>query len=232
VVPGAGLEPARTLPDPRDFKSTTYYHQQTVAGRKALYQRGFPRWHAAYLLLTASWFSYSVSYSTPTVEKHTLANYDDDALLDSRLRAHQAEGQVLVRGEARGSEIVVELLFSFARQGYPDRRLLTRPTSLKLVLPDISLVIKREELLVDLPFYLNHCRRRDLNEFGIASHLISSCEIVGERYHKLEEGSQTKKCLGLNNRTAATTLSKRIAAGLQIPCAFVSSDNGKAFHAV
>src|SRR5439155_2905989 len=66
LVPGAGLEPARTLPGPRDFKSTNYYHQPTVTDRKALYQRGFPRWYGASLLLPASWFSYSVSYSTTT----------------------------------------------------------------------------------------------------------------------------------------------------------------------
>jgi hypothetical protein len=30
LVPGAGLEPARTLPGPRDFKSRIYYLQQTL----------------------------------------------------------------------------------------------------------------------------------------------------------------------------------------------------------
>ena len=28
LVPGAGLEPARTLPDPRDFKSVSYLPYQ------------------------------------------------------------------------------------------------------------------------------------------------------------------------------------------------------------
>jgi hypothetical protein len=66
MVPGAGLEPARTLPGPRDFKSVTYYLQQTLPGRKALYQRDFTRSYSVFLLLTAQWFSYSVSYSTAT----------------------------------------------------------------------------------------------------------------------------------------------------------------------
>jgi heme O synthase-like polyprenyltransferase len=62
-VPGAGLEPARTLPGPRDFKSAPSHLQQTLAGTKALYQRTFARWYSASLYLAASWFSYSVSYS-------------------------------------------------------------------------------------------------------------------------------------------------------------------------
>jgi hypothetical protein len=39
LVPGAGLEPARTLPGPRDFKSVTYRLQRELTHVKALYQR-------------------------------------------------------------------------------------------------------------------------------------------------------------------------------------------------
>ena len=39
LVPGAGLEPARTLPGPRDFKSTEYCHHEQLTSSKALYQR-------------------------------------------------------------------------------------------------------------------------------------------------------------------------------------------------
>jgi hypothetical protein len=42
LVPGAGLEPARTLPGPRDFKSANYYPYQQPTCRKVLYQWGFP----------------------------------------------------------------------------------------------------------------------------------------------------------------------------------------------
>ena len=42
LVPGAGLEPARTLPGPRDFKSTEYCHHEQLTNSKALYQWGFP----------------------------------------------------------------------------------------------------------------------------------------------------------------------------------------------
>jgi len=38
LVPGAGLEPARTLPGPRDFKSTEYCHHQQLTNSKTLYQ--------------------------------------------------------------------------------------------------------------------------------------------------------------------------------------------------
>jgi hypothetical protein len=67
LLPGAGLEPARTLPGPRDFKSVTYYLQQTLPGRKALYQRSFPRRYGAFLPILAAWFGYTVSYSLVTV---------------------------------------------------------------------------------------------------------------------------------------------------------------------
>jgi hypothetical protein len=62
LVPGAGLEPARTLPGPRDFKSRFYYLQQTLAGRKALYQRGLLTSCGVFLPVAASWLSYTVSY--------------------------------------------------------------------------------------------------------------------------------------------------------------------------
>jgi hypothetical protein len=65
LVPGAGLEPARTLPGPRDFKSTIYYLQQTLAGRKALYQRALLRSYGVFLPIAAAWLSYSVSYRDP-----------------------------------------------------------------------------------------------------------------------------------------------------------------------
>ena len=42
LVPGAGLEPARTLPGPWDFKSTNYSRYQQLICRKVQYQRGFP----------------------------------------------------------------------------------------------------------------------------------------------------------------------------------------------
>ena len=42
LVPGAGLEPARTLPGPRDFKSANYSRYQQLTCRKVQYQRGFP----------------------------------------------------------------------------------------------------------------------------------------------------------------------------------------------
>jgi len=41
-VPGAGLEPARTLPGPRDFKSANYFPHQSLTCRKALYQWELP----------------------------------------------------------------------------------------------------------------------------------------------------------------------------------------------
>jgi hypothetical protein len=62
LVPGAGLEPARTLPGPRDFKSTFYDLQQTLAGRKALYQRGLLTSYRVFLPVGASSLSYTVSY--------------------------------------------------------------------------------------------------------------------------------------------------------------------------
>jgi hypothetical protein len=39
LMPGAGLEPARTLPGPRDFKSTEYCHHEQPTCGKVLYQR-------------------------------------------------------------------------------------------------------------------------------------------------------------------------------------------------
>ena len=42
LVRGAELEPARTLPGPRDFKSINYWRYQQSTCRKVLYQRGLP----------------------------------------------------------------------------------------------------------------------------------------------------------------------------------------------
>ena len=50
-MPGAGLEPARTLPRPRDFKSTKYCRHQQLPSTKTLYQRRFSVGVASYLLL-------------------------------------------------------------------------------------------------------------------------------------------------------------------------------------
>src|SRR5262245_36000076 len=51
LVPGAGLKPARTLPGPRDFKSTNYCHHQQRTSTKTLYRWGFSAGVASYLLL-------------------------------------------------------------------------------------------------------------------------------------------------------------------------------------
>src|SRR4029077_14408940 len=51
VVPGAGLEPARTLPDPRDFKSSKYYPYQEPRCRKVLYQRKLSAGMASFCFL-------------------------------------------------------------------------------------------------------------------------------------------------------------------------------------
>jgi len=63
LVPGAGLEPARTLPSPQDFKSRNYKYYPTVTDNKALYRRAFPYRYGAFVFLTAEQFGYSVSYS-------------------------------------------------------------------------------------------------------------------------------------------------------------------------
>src|SRR5262245_25331325 len=66
LVPGAGLEPARTLPGPRDFKSTSYCHHQQLWSTKSKYQHDFWRWYFSLVLLGCSEFSYSDSYSKTT----------------------------------------------------------------------------------------------------------------------------------------------------------------------
>jgi hypothetical protein len=53
LVPGAGLEPARTLPGPRDFKSTEYCHHEQLTNSKALYWWEFPIGVASCCLLHA-----------------------------------------------------------------------------------------------------------------------------------------------------------------------------------
>jgi hypothetical protein len=54
---------------PRDYRSRIYYLQPTATSTKALYQRGFPRSYGAFVLLTARWFSYSVSYISATAAR-------------------------------------------------------------------------------------------------------------------------------------------------------------------
>src|SRR5215475_12418806 len=61
LVPGAGLEPARTLPGPRDFKSTNYCNHQQLPSTKTLYQRRFSVGVASFCFLVV------VSLVTATV---------------------------------------------------------------------------------------------------------------------------------------------------------------------
>jgi hypothetical protein len=63
LVPGAGLEPARTLPGPRDFKSTNYCHHQQLSSTKTLYQREIFCWYSVFPALSCSWFGYNRGYS-------------------------------------------------------------------------------------------------------------------------------------------------------------------------
>ena len=53
LVPGVGLEPARTRQGPRDFKSRNYKYYDTVTDNKALYQRAYPSWYGAFVFLGA-----------------------------------------------------------------------------------------------------------------------------------------------------------------------------------
>ena len=63
LVPGAGIEPARTLPGPRDFKSGVKHPHLTLTDKKALYSLGSPPWYSAFLLLAVCWFGYNIGYS-------------------------------------------------------------------------------------------------------------------------------------------------------------------------
>jgi hypothetical protein len=63
VLPGAGLEPARTLPNPRGFKYVACYRQQTLTGRKALYGREFNLPYGALVFLGVAWSNYTVTYN-------------------------------------------------------------------------------------------------------------------------------------------------------------------------
>lgn len=60
-MPGDGLEPARILPDPRDFKSATISSCQQLISNEALYQREFSIGYPAFLLLSLQCFRYSDS---------------------------------------------------------------------------------------------------------------------------------------------------------------------------
>ena len=51
LVPGAGLEPARTLPGPWDFKSANYLPYHSLTDTKTLYQWEFPAGMASCCLL-------------------------------------------------------------------------------------------------------------------------------------------------------------------------------------
>src|SRR5262249_46895914 len=61
LVPGAGLEPARTLPGPRDFKSIKYCHHQQLTSTKTLYDGEFSAGMASFYFLVV------VSLVTATV---------------------------------------------------------------------------------------------------------------------------------------------------------------------
>ena len=79
-MPGAGLEPARTLPGPRDFKSINYCYQQQLTSTKTLYQRRFSVGVAFWLLLVI------LSLVTIVVTVNNLRNlfYSQPTNLESR----------------------------------------------------------------------------------------------------------------------------------------------------